>query len=178
MMIRLDRSTILDLAARGSSPKLPILLEFRPELGRSSRIRLCGSVCPPEGVLPHAGAPGRHGGRDHQRRSAGESRRPDQGSGPHLYSCSLVRLEADVRVVTFVAGVASGEPEFRRRLFERFGAVVAFSRDVRVGFDQYDPVAVTLVSERVADLLAVLAARPMSRGDDAFDVVLEHRTTL
>ncbi len=96
--------------------------------------------------------------------------------GPQLFSCSLMRYEPGARIMTFVAGVAPDEREFRRRLFERFGAMAALSPDVRVGFDQYDPVAAALVSERVADWLSIVAAEPGRSGFGGFDVVVEHRT--
>lgn len=97
-------------------------------------------------------------------------------AGPQLFSCSLMRYEPGARIMTFVAGVAPDEREFRRRLFERFGAMAALTPDVRPGFDQYDPVAVALVSERVADWLSVVAAEPGGSGFGGFDVVVEHRT--
>lgn len=96
-------------------------------------------------------------------------------AGPRLYSCSMMRVEPGARVATFVAGVASDEREFRQRLFERYGAMVALSSDVRIGFDQYDPIAASLVSERLADWLAVLAADPACRVEVSFNVVVEHR---
>jgi hypothetical protein len=97
-------------------------------------------------------------------------------SGPRLYSCSMTRVEPGARVATFVAGVAPDERDFRRRLFERFGAMAALNPDVRVGFDQYDPVVATLVSERLADWLAMVSAEPFRCGDSDFEVVVEHRT--
>lgn len=101
---------------------------------------------------------------------------PRSASGPQLFSCSLMRYEPGARVMTFVAGVAPDERDFRRRLFERFGAMAALTPDVRIGFDQYDPVAVALVSERVTDWLTVVAAEPGRSGFGGFDVVVEHRT--
>lgn len=126
---------------------------------------------------------------DHEMSAAGRPRRDRTGrpfsfahtdgvgwSGPRLYSCSMTRVEPGARVATFVAGVAADERDFRRRLFDRFGAMAALNPEVRVGFDQYDPIVATLVSERLADWLAMISAEPFRCGETDFEVVVEHRT--
>ena len=92
-----------------------------------------------------------------------------------LFSCSLIRVDRGSRIKVFVAGLARDERDFRSRLFERFGAIAALSGDVRTGFDQYDPIAVSLVSEEVADWLAMIAAMPEAVGDGGLDLVIEQR---
>lgn len=92
-----------------------------------------------------------------------------------LFSCSLIRVDRGSRIKVFVAGLARDERDFRSRLFERFGAIAALSGDVRTGFDQYDPIAVSLVSEEVADWLAMIAAVPEVVGDGGLDLVIEQR---
>lgn len=79
-------------------------------------------------------------------------------------------------MLVFVGAVVDGERTFRNRIFERYGAIAALGAEVREGFDQYDRIAVRLVSEHVAQLLALLASSPWTSTADGFHVVMESRS--
>lgn len=98
--------------------------------------------------------------------------------GPRLFTCSIeVEKPGAFGLQVFVAGVAADEREFRLRLYERYGAGVALGAEIRVGFDAEDGAAPSLVSETLADWLALLAAGPAPRAVARFDLVIERWTS-
>jgi len=95
--------------------------------------------------------------------------------GGRLFSSGFARYDGGGKVLVFVAAVVDAERTFRNRLFERFGAIAALGARVREGFDLYDEGARQLLSEHVADRLAVLAADPGRTTPEGFEVILEQR---
>lgn len=92
-----------------------------------------------------------------------------------LMSTSFVSRVAGFATVSFVAAVVHDAEEFRGCIARRCGRMAAATAQIRLGYDQYDAVAVWLVSEQVSDMLASAAAQPGSPEFRAVLVVLQHR---
>ncbi|MBB3693559.1 hypothetical protein [Sphingomonas sp. BK580] len=75
----------------------------------------------------------------------------------------------------FVGAVVRDQDELRACVARHCGRGVAALADVRSGFDQFDPVAVWLVSEKTGDLLAAAAIDPDGPAFRGLLVVLRQR---
>lgn len=109
-----------------------------------------------------------------RRREQSARRRHPEGSR-RLYTCSIRREVSGGQLNAFCAMVVTGEAEFRTRLAVRYGGETAESAYVREGFDQYDPIALALVSESLADTLAIAASMPDAPIAIGVDIALEQR---
>jgi hypothetical protein len=99
-----------------------------------------------------------------------------EGEPPRrLMSATAVHSVAGFVTATFVAAVVRDEEELRACVARHCGRRTAASADVRSGFDQFDPIAAWLVSERTADLLAAASLQPVGSDFRGLLVVLSQR---
>ena len=92
-----------------------------------------------------------------------------------LYTATAVE-EATCGVThVFYAAVAASEDDVRDQLRSRAGARVAYMADVQLGFDPSEPVAMSLLSEVMGDLVAQIASAPTSPLSKGFKLFIEHR---
>lgn len=99
----------------------------------------------------------------------------DFGLGrPELFTAAAV-VEGPVGVThAFAAFVAVDEEDATARVRARFGNAADLV-SLRRGFDPSEPVAMSLLSEPVADILIDVAADALSPLADGLDVFVEHR---
>lgn len=75
----------------------------------------------------------------------------------------------------FLALIAEDATEIQKRLRDRYGARLAGTASVQQGFDASAPIAIALVSEAMADTLALIQADPESRLAEGLDIQIESR---
>ena len=71
--------------------------------------------------------------------------------------------------------MASDEDEVRNKLTSRVGARASYMATVDVGFDPSEPVALSLLSDAMAELLRQIGEAPTSPLSDGFSLLVEHR---
>ncbi|PWG01951.1 hypothetical protein DF286_03015 [Sphingosinicella humi] len=75
----------------------------------------------------------------------------------------------------FFATVARDEDEVRNKLTSRVGARVSYMATVDIGFDPSEPVALSLLSDAMAEMLRQIEDAPTSPLSDGFSLLVEHR---
>jgi hypothetical protein len=75
----------------------------------------------------------------------------------------------------FYAAIASDEEAVREQLRERLGGHISYMADVGLGFDGSTTIALSLVSEAMADMLRQIEAAPDSPLSAGFNLLVEHR---
>ena len=98
-------------------------------------------------------------------------REPD----PQLRTCWLDLERDGVRVFTFWALVSDRPDDIVERVIGRFGKEAAVTADFRVGFDHSTPLGVAMISDALADTLALAACDPRSSLAEGLDMLIEQR---
>jgi hypothetical protein len=95
--------------------------------------------------------------------------------GPTLFTATYAEQGQDGVLHVFFATMATDEGAAREQLRERLGGRVSSIATVRAGFDPSQPVAISLLSEAMAYLLAQITHEPNSALAAGFNVLIEHR---
>ncbi len=93
---------------------------------------------------------------------------------PLLLTCWLDVLQGGERLFAFCAIVTDRPGELVERLIARYGAAAEHA-EFAVGFDPTSSLATAMISDAVADTLALAARDPESRLAAGLDVVVEQR---
>jgi hypothetical protein len=99
----------------------------------------------------------------------------DESGEPALFTATISaeHLHEDVQI--FCAMIAMGPPEVRRRLRRRHGVLLEEQATVRLGFDGSEPLACSMVSGAMAQLLILAEAAPHSPLAAGLDFYVEQR---
>ena len=92
-----------------------------------------------------------------------------------LYTATAVEEETSGVTHVFYAAVAESEDDIRDQLRSRAGARAAYMAEVQLGFDPSEPVAMSLLSGAMGDLVAQIASAPTSPLSQGFKLFIEHR---
>lgn len=110
---------------------------------------------------------------------AGATRRPanrDVGrSQPRLFSCWVDVSNAQGRLFAFCAIVTDRPADLVERVVGRYGPAAAAEARYSTGFDHTTPLATAMISDAMADTLALAASDPTSSLATGLDVVVEQR---
>lgn len=109
--------------------------------------------------------------------------RPPKGIGsewwgrgaPTLFTCTIAASLDETEVQIFCAMIARSEAEVRSRLRQRYGRLFEDEARVKRGFDWSEPLACSLVSDAMANLLKLAAAEPTSSLAQGLDFQVEQR---
>lgn len=102
----------------------------------------------------------------------------DDGREPgplQLYSCTVSTTLGVSHLHAFCAMIARSPAEVRLRLKSKFGHWVEDEAVVRLGFDWSEPLACAMVSEAMAQILALVADDPTSPLAQGLDFQVEQR---
>ena len=94
---------------------------------------------------------------------------------PLLLSCWLNVTCGSGRLFAFCAVVTDRPADLVERVVGRYGADAASTADFSAGFDHTTPLATAMISDALADTLALAAADPESPLAAGLDVVVEQR---
>lgn len=94
---------------------------------------------------------------------------------PALYVATLVDEKEGGICHVFFAAIADSEVSVREQLGRRLGAAAFHEAEVRLGFDPSEPVAMSAVSEIMAELLRQIEREPTSPLSSGFSFFVEHR---
>ena len=94
---------------------------------------------------------------------------------PQLRTCWLDLERAGVRIFTFWALVSDRPEDIVERVVGRFGKEAAATASFSVGFDHSTPLGVAMVSDALADTLALAACDPRSPLAEGLDMLIEQR---
>lgn len=94
---------------------------------------------------------------------------------PHLLTCWLDATEDGKRLFAFCAMVTDRPTELVERVIGRYGADAVESAVFSTGFDHTTPMATAMISDVLADTLALVASDPESPLARGLDVVVEQR---
>jgi len=94
---------------------------------------------------------------------------------PQLRTCWLDLERDGVRIFTFCALVSDHPEDIVERVIGRFGKDVAATANFRVGFDHSTPLGVAMISDALADTLALAACDPRSPLAEGLDMLIEQR---
>ena len=108
---------------------------------------------------------------------------PPRGIGPEwwgrgaptLFTCTITASLEETEVQIFCAMIARSEAEVRSRLRQRYGRLLEAEARVRSGFDWSEPLACSMVSDAMADLLRLAAEHPTSSLAQGLDFQVEQR---
>lgn len=92
-----------------------------------------------------------------------------------LFTWLFVEERNDQRVYAFGAMIAANADEALDRLMERYGADYAGSVVLQDGFDACSPLATTLLSSAIVDMLTQFASDPTSPLADGLELMVEQR---
>ena len=92
-----------------------------------------------------------------------------------LFVASMVDERKNMTVHAFAAQMASSEQEFRTNLEFKIGYRTARTATVMAGFDPSEPIAASLLSDSIADILLDVRNDPTSILAAGLDVFVEHR---
>lgn len=92
-----------------------------------------------------------------------------------LFTWLFVEERNDQRVYAFGAMMAANADEALDRLMERYGADYAGSVVLQDGFDACSPLATTLLSSAIVDMLTQFASDPTSPLADGLELMVEQR---
>jgi hypothetical protein len=93
---------------------------------------------------------------------------------PMLLTCWLDVVQEGARVFAFCAVVTDRPADLVERVIGRYGRDAA-NADFAVGFDRSTPLAIAMISDAMADSLALAAADPASPLAVGLDIVVEQR---
>ena len=94
---------------------------------------------------------------------------------PQLRTCWLDLERDGIRSFTFWALVSDHPEDIVERVVGRFGREAAGSASFRVGFDHSTPLGVAMISDALADTLALAACDPRSPLAEGLDMIIEQR---
>ena len=94
---------------------------------------------------------------------------------PRLLTCWVDRDEDATRLFAFCAVVTDRPRDLVERVIGRYGAQAAAQGRYAVGFDHSTPLATAMISDAMADTLALAASDPESPLAQGLDVVVEQR---
>lgn len=94
---------------------------------------------------------------------------------PQLRTCWLNLEHGRVRIFAFLAVVSDRAEDIVERVIGRFGKDAAAAATFHVGFDHTSPLGVALISDALADTLALCACDPRSALAEGLDVLVEQR---
>jgi hypothetical protein len=92
-----------------------------------------------------------------------------------LWTCWLDLEQDGERIFTFWAVVSPRPEEIVERVVGRFGRGAAALATFRKGFDHSTPLGVSMISDAMADTLALAASDPTSPLADGLDILVEQR---
>lgn len=92
-----------------------------------------------------------------------------------LFSCWVDVADAEARLFAFCAMVTDRPADLVERIVGRYGRAAAAEARFAVGFDHSTPLATAMVSDAMADTLALAASDPTSRLARGLDVLIEQR---
>lgn len=102
----------------------------------------------------------------------------DPGGEPQkLFVASMVDERDDLTIHAFLAVTAASEAEFRRKLLLKAGYRTARTATIFMGFDPSEPIAASLLSDSVADILLDVGRDPHSVLAAGLEVFVEQRFT-
>lgn len=96
-------------------------------------------------------------------------------SDPQLRTCWLDTQRGGVRIFAFFAVVSERPEDIVDRVIGRFGKSAAQVADFRVGYDHSTPLGVAMISDALADTLALCSSDPRSPLAEGLDVLVEQR---
>lgn len=94
---------------------------------------------------------------------------------PCLWVASMVDDTSTCTIHAFAALLAFDEHEFRSKLVRRAGFRVARTATVICGFDPSEPIAASLLSDSIAEILMDVRENPGSILAAGLDIFVEHR---
>jgi hypothetical protein len=94
---------------------------------------------------------------------------------PALYCACISSHVDETHIQIFSAMIAKSPAEVRLRLRRRLGALLESEAKVTLGFDSSEPLACSLVSDAMADILTMAAEDPASAVADGLDFQVEQR---
>ncbi|MCV0387768.1 MAG: hypothetical protein K5821_15390 [Nitrobacter sp.] len=94
---------------------------------------------------------------------------------PQLRTCWLNLEQGRVRIFAFLAVVSDRPEDIVERVIGRFGKDAAAGATFHVGFDHTTPLGVAMISDALADTLALCAGDPRSALAEGFEVLVEQR---
>lgn len=94
---------------------------------------------------------------------------------PSLFVASMVAERKDITIHAFAALMARSEQEFRYWLTRKAGYEIARTATIRAGFDPSEPIAISLLSDSIAEILLDVRDNPTSILAAGLDVFVEHR---
>lgn len=97
------------------------------------------------------------------------------GEPQQLYVASMVDERDDLTIHAFLAVTAASEADFRRKLLLKAGYRTAKTATIFMGFDPSEPIAASLLSDSVADILLDVDRDPHSVLAAGLEVFVEQR---
>jgi hypothetical protein len=112
--------------------------------------------------------------------AGGAPKEPRNGRGlrlprPRLLSCWVDVSERGGRLFAFCALVTERPADLLERVISRYGAAAAAKAQFATGFDHSNALATAMISDAMADMLALAASDPESPLAQGLDVVVEQR---
>jgi hypothetical protein len=101
--------------------------------------------------------------------------RPCELGSRHLFTSTLAVETPTGHLQGFCAFVVGDTREARRTVRARYGALLEEQAEVRLGFDPSEPVACSLVSDALCDILLQVEGNPWSELAEGFSICLEQR---
>lgn len=115
-------------------------------------------------------------GHDAGATTTGSPPDPDVGRPqPRLFSCWVDTSDAKGRLFAFCAVVTERPADLVERVVGRYGPAAAAEARYSTGFDHTTPLATAMISDAMADTLALAAGDPTSPLATGLDVVVEQR---